>query len=140
MQEWLGSISTLVGGFFFFHIHFHLHCLWPRGLFHSFFLCEKIILGFAISFVKHFKELYQQAMLLSLYYAIGECFFFFTMAFLFPPPHFVPYRHHFLFLLNKSSSFFLFCIIQLQVPSLTIVLDILSLGNLSLYTKDKCML
>jgi hypothetical protein len=45
-------------GVFFFHIHFHLHCLWPRGLFHSFFLCEKIILGFAISFVKHFKELY----------------------------------------------------------------------------------
>jgi hypothetical protein len=44
----------------------------PKGLFHFFLPCEKITLGFATSFVKHLEELYQQVVLLLLYYVIGE--------------------------------------------------------------------
>ncbi len=58
--------------FFFFHIHLHLRCLWPEGLFHSFLLCEKFTFNFATFFVKHLEELYQQVVILLLYYAIGE--------------------------------------------------------------------
>lgn len=60
------------GCFFFFHIHLHLRCLWPGGLFHSFLICEKFTLNFATFFVKHLEKLYQQVVLLLLYYAIQE--------------------------------------------------------------------
>lgn len=74
MQEWLGSTSTPIFFFliFFFHIHLHLCCLLLEGLFHFFILCEKFTFGFVTFFVKHLGELYQQVVLLLLYYAIGK--------------------------------------------------------------------
>ncbi len=103
MHEWLGSISTLVV-FFFIFICIYIVYGWEVCFILSFFVKNSfsILQLFSLSILKSFISKYRCYCCIMQYK--NESFF--SMAFLFPPSHFVPYWHHFLFFSSKSSFLF----------------------------------
>jgi len=127
---------------FLFHIHLHLCCLWPRGLSHSFFFCEKSTPRFITYFILMgaLKGFWVTLFAISTTVNAILCSRRRKLFLLWPSCFFHRNLCHidiiFFFSWSNPLFSFLFCIIWLQVFNLTIVPNIFLLCNITLHIRQ----